>query len=691
MTGPQAPPKRTRRRTRIIAAVAVLAVVVATVVVVQRANAQAAVEEQARALTERFGAAWANDDFAGIAFADATDADVTADYYRLTDGLGEFAVTVQPRATVITEDRAVGSYIVDWTLGEDMVWTTDARIEMVRRGDAWLVEWAPTIIHPDLTADTRLVTERVLPRRGQIYGTGDQVLVTDRAVVEVGVQPSRIQDLPALAATLESLLGIRAADLITRVQGAKPDAFVAVITLRRTDYDPIREQLQPLPGTMFREKELPLGPSRNFARALLGTSGEVTAEVVEASDGRYRPGDVGGLSGLQARYDAVLAGEPGVNVYITNAPPPGEEPAPTSPDPGADGASTPDDVSPDQTLQLDLVFEAPPIDGSNVRTTIDPKVQFAAEGALEAVEAPSSIVAIKPSTGEIVAVANGPAGGDENLAFTGQYPPGSTFKVVATEALLNNRLSTGETVDCSAEVAVGGRTFRNAEFAATGKVSFKEAFASSCNTAFVRLSERLDADALTQAGARFGLGGSWNVGVPAYTGSVPATESGVDKAAAVLGQGKVLVSPLAMAMVAATVADGTWRPPKLVTEPAGLGPGASPAADGGGEASTTSTTAPASSSNEPVPLPGGEVNTLQSLMRDAVAEGTGWRAALVEPQISGKTGTAEFGTEDPPKSHAWFIGYQGDLAFVVFVDSGEFGGETAVPLAVDFLARLKQP
>jgi cell division protein FtsI/penicillin-binding protein 2 len=56
--------------------------------------------------------------------------------------------------------------------------------------------------------------------------------------------------------------------------------------------------------------------------------------------------------------------------------------------------------------------------------------------------------------------------------------------------------------------------------------------------------------------------------------------------------------------------------------------------------------------------------------------------------VYGKTGTAEFGTDVPPKSHAWFIGYQGDLAFVVFVDSGEFGGDTAVPIANDFLTKL---
>jgi cell division protein FtsI/penicillin-binding protein 2 len=670
-TAPPAPPPpapatgsptagRSRRTRRIVLAVVAVALVLAAVLVVQRARTQAEIEEQARQVGALFAAGWAADDFSQVPFAGKTGEEVTEDYYRLTDGLDEFAVTIHPRITVVTDDRAVSSYVVDWTFPDGAVWTTDARLEMVRRADQWQIEWSPTIVHPDLGADTRLVAERVIPERGQISGAGGQILVTDRAVVEVGVQPNRIADLGALATDLERLLGIKGADLITRVQGAEPDAFVAVITLRRTDYDPIRDELQPLPGTVFRERELPLGPSRTFARALLGTSGEVTAEVVERSNGRYKAGDVAGLSGMQARYDAVLAGEPGLSVFVTNAPPPGEKPK--------EGT--------DVALRLDLVFEQPAIAGSSVETTLDPDVQFAAEAAIEGVESPSSIVAVRPSTGEILAVANGPLGGDENLAFTGQYPPGSTFKVVTAEALLNHRMSTSEQVDCSATVAVGGREYRNAEYAALGRVPFTDAFASSCNTAFVRLSERLERDTLTQAATRFGIGTSWSVGMPAYTGSVPAAESSVDKASMALGQGNILVSPLGMAMVAATVADGTWRPPKLVTEPSGLGPGT----EGDEPAGTPATEAE---------LPDGEADDLQVLLREVVDGGSGWRALNVPgPAISGKTGTAEFGTEDPPRSHAWFIGYRGDLAFAVFVDGGEFGGETAVPIATDFLGRL---
>lgn len=657
MTDPEppsdAPRSVPRRRTRTIAiVVAVLLVVAAGAVVQRRISDDAAKQEAAEALSERFAAAWASDDFSGLAFAGTSDAEVTEDYYRITDGLGEFAVTTQPLRTVVVDDRAQTTMTVDWTLVGDIHWRTDTHIDLERSGDEWRIVWTPTIVHPDLTADTRLVAERVQPKRGQITGAGGQIMVTDRAVVEVGIQPNRVEDLPALAASLEQVLGVKAADLVARVQGAKPDAFVAVLTLRKTDYDPIREQIQPLPGTVFRERSLPLGPSRTFARALLGTSGDVTAEVIEGSGGRYVPGDVAGLSGMQQRYDSLLGGTPGARVYLTNAPPPGEEAEPDR----------------DAALRLDVVFEAPATDGGSVKTTLDPRVQFAADDALADVTQPSSIVVVRPSTGEILAVSNGPEGGGENLAFTGQYPPGSAFKVVSTEALLGKRMATSEMVDCPSEVTADGRVFRNAEYASLGRVPFREAFADSCNTAFVNLSDRLDADDLTEAARRFGIGGSWDVGMPAFTGSVPATEGRTDHVAAMIGQGRVLVSPLSMAMMAATVSEGLWRPPKLVLEPAAGEP-----------------------EPEEVPLPAGEINSLQTLLREVVTNGTGWRAwAAPGTPVSGKTGTAEFGTDDPPRSHAWFVGYQGDLAFAVFVEGGEFGGETAVPIAVDLLSRLAE-
>ena len=138
----------------------------------------------------------------------------------------------------------------------------------------------------------------------------------------------------------------------------------------------------------------------------------------------------------------------------------------------------------------------------------------------------------------------------------------------------------------------------------------------------------------------------------------------MDAASSSIGQGRIVVSPLDMVGVAATVASGRWRAPTLVTDP----PVAIP---------------------EERPLGPGEAETLTALMRGVVTDGSGevLQGVPGEP-VMAKTGTAEFGNEDPPETHAWIIGFQGDLAFAVFVEGGAGGGLVAGPVAAQFLTTL---
>ena len=148
------------------------------------------------------------------------------------------------------------------------------------------------------------------------------------------------------------------------------------------------------------------------------------------------------------------------------------------------------------------------------------------------------------------------------------------------------------------------------------------------------------------------------------TSRVPAPSDRADLAAEAFGQGRVTASPLQMALVAATVAEGRWRQPRLVSE----GDGGSPA-------------------EAPEPLDAKVAGTLRTLMRQVVTEGTAAPAGL-PGKVSGKTGTAEFGTGDPLPTHAWFIGFRGDLAFAVVVEDGGVGGRVAAPAAARFLRGL---
>jgi cell division protein FtsI/penicillin-binding protein 2 len=214
---------------------------------------------------------------------------------------------------------------------------------------------------------------------------------------------------------------------------------------------------------------------------------------------------------------------------------------------------------------------------------------------------------------------------------------------------------------------VDGKEFHNAEHEVLGDISFRAAFARSCNTAFVGLAPRLSFAAESRAAALFGIGRTWHLGVPVFSGAAPPASSVVDGAAASFGQGRVLVSPVAMAAVAAAVARGRWEQPRLLTSPA-------------------------VAQSEPGP-PLAEAPTLRSLMRSVVVDGTGAALAAVPGgPVYGKTGTAEYGDDTPPRTHAWFVGWQGELAFAVLVADTKdgFGGEVAAPVAARFLRSLHE-
>ena len=134
--------------------------------------------------------------------------------------------------------------------------------------------------------------------------------------------------------------------------------------------------------------------------------------------------------------------------------------------------------------------------------------------------------------------------------------------MVTAGALLASGLRPTDPVDCPKEAKVGGRTFGNFEDEVLGRIPFSSAFAHSCNTAFVQqAAKRLDGDELVAAAAQFGFGIDPSPGIPAVTSQVPPPSDQADLAAEAFGQGRVTASPLQMALVAATVAEGRWRHP----------------------------------------------------------------------------------------------------------------------------------
>ncbi len=642
----------------------------------------------AKRVAQQFAAAWQSNDFSGVPFAPPaggaatagsaaparTGADVQASFDSITKGLHAVSVQatvagVQPLPGNANGDQAVLE--IDWHLPGGSQWKYRTGAELLRTNDQWSVRWDPAVVQPKLAAGDALRYTGIPAHRGTILDGAGKPLFTDQPVVAIGVEPSKTPDASATASKLGDVLHIDAAGLLARIKAAKADQFVDVITLRQGDYAKVADAVTAVPGVVLQHNTMQLSPTHDFARALLGTVGPVTKEIVDSSGGRYVAGDVAGLSGLQREFDGLLAGTPGYRIDIVH--------------PSANG-STP---LPTPIISLD------PKDGGALRTTLDQRVQEAADGALGSVtDQPTALVAIQVSTGKVLAVANGPAGGSYDTALLGQTPPGSAFKVVTTLALLERGLDVNAPVACPPIVVVQGKTFHNFEGEQLGDPPFHTDFARSCNTAFIGLSSKVGGSALPDAARALGIGACWSVGTPAFHGQVPQPAQPVDLAATAFGQGDTQVSPISLAVAATSVARGSFLPPRLVlngkaadcSSPLGVASGPATPAASPATAASASSAAPASPSAKP--LPPGPIRQLRSLMREVVTAGTAPVLAHVPgAPVMAKTGTAEYGGGAKPKTHAWLIGYQGDIAFAVYAQDG-VGGTTAAPLAAAFLKNL---
>ncbi|MEV6318137.1 penicillin-binding transpeptidase domain-containing protein [Streptomyces sp. NPDC051776] len=535
------------------------------------------------------------------------------------------------------EGTARVPFRVRLTLHGAGTWTYGSGTEVRESGDGWKVHFAPSVLHPALDEPfMRLVRERELPRRAGVLAADGTNLAPEGSVWNVRIWPAKLSDPgrayralknPALGADIDT------GALKSRVEEAKPDQAVPVITLRDEVYRKVRRDLLPIPGFQFYEHPRAVATT---ARPLIGTVQPATDRTLRNAGPYAESTDEVGTAGLQYRYQKQLAGRPSITVRAVNE---------------VEEAGPP-------------LYRSPAKAGKPVRTTLDPDTQAAAEKALAAVRKKAALVALRPASGEIVAVANTPDSA-ENRAFSGRYAPGSTFKVVTTAALLRAGIGPDSAVPCPRTVTAGGRAFQNQdEFDLPSGTTFRRDFAQSCNTAFIGLADRLGDAGLAEAAGQFGIGGAWNVGAATFDGSVPEATAAEERAASMIGQGRVEASPLVMASVAATVRSGSFRQPVLVPD----------------AVKARHRTARA--------LDRDVVGQLRTLMRAVVTEGSGTALRGISGNPAAKTGTAEFGTGSPPRTHAWMIGYRGDLAFAVLVEDGGSGGKDAGPVAAEFLRRL---
>jgi len=397
------------------------------------------------------------------------------------------------------------------------------------------------------------------------------------------------------------------------------------------------------------------GPAEARAHPLGSSAIDVTGEVGMAEEEEelalarqgFPPGTPVGVSGLERAFNARLAGKPGGSLLAA----------------GNSGGST------------RTIAEAAPRAGAPVKTTIDPGLQEAAVSALSG--RLGGIAVLDTRNGDVRALAG--------QAFSAPQPPGSTFKTITTVAALQKGVvSLDDEFEIVDGVNVGGRFIENANGEYCGG-TFREAFAESCNADFAPLGPKIGNDDLVTAAERFGFNAPPALYAPEIVDHVDPPQSTIpteigeeiDLGVSAIGQGEVLATPLQMASVAQTIANGGVRDPTSIVANPKLRPEA-----------------------KPVRVMSKKIaSELTELMVGVVAGGTGYAGAIPEAQVAGKTGTAELGpkpgeeeSETPEQiKDAWFIAFapaeKPRLAVgVLLIEAEAAGGEVAAPAAGQVLS-----
>ncbi|WP_176459489.1 penicillin-binding transpeptidase domain-containing protein [Rhodococcus sp. OK302] len=589
----------TRRRLirRAIASVALGAAMTGSVV------ACSSGPDQPRSVAEQFASALTADDVQTAANLTTDPAAASTAITAMIDGLGKDEGTFTVSDAEESSDNA-GTFTLDasWKFAEGQDWSYSTHGSASASGDNWLIRWDPTLLAPDLTASTTL---RYTPTTGTppvVLDSARQPIMEQQVVTLVNLDPTA--DTVAVAALLSPIAPTITSDSLRSDLAAAAGKPVTAITLRTEDLAPIEDRLVAVPGVTLAPQARLLSVDKALSSPTFSGLADLWQQGQDKSAG----------------WAVQLVKENGAATTLA----------------GQDGPVAP-----------------------NIATTIDRNLQLAAENALAGVTQPGVIVALQPSSGAVLAVAqNSAADAEGPIALTGLYPPGSTFKTVTTSAALQAGVATPDTIlPCPGTENIEGRQIPNDDEFDLDSVPLHTAFAKSCNTTMARLAVGLPADALHNAALQFGLGVDYvTPGLTTVTGKVPAANTPAERVESAIGQGAVTATPFGMALVASSIANGATPVPMLVKGQPGV---------------ADQTVAPA---------PSAVTEQLRRMMRETVTGGTATSLADIDGLL-GKTGTAEV---DGGPAHGWFVGIKGDLAFAVFI-AGADSSAPAVQVASTFL------
>jgi len=549
-----------------------------------------------------------------------------------------------------------------------------------------------------ISESNRIRLVRVPAARGVVYDRNGEILIDNRPSFDVIFVPEDTRDRRGVLARLAGYLGEAEPTLhqVTRAPSKRPP-YEGIVLRRDVDWPGVvalEAHQVDLPGI-----SLQVGPKRYYpygqlAAHLLGYVGEVSESELAAGTNGYRSGDLLGKAGLEKSWDTELRGIPGGQQVEVDA----------------------------LGRRVRVLEEVPDVPGTTLTLTLDRDLQDKAERALG--EHDGAIVALDPRSGEVLAMVSRPAYDpnvfargirrDEwrgliqdpkhplnNRAVQGQYPPGSTFKVaVAAGALEESVVTPFTSVSCSGGIPFGNHFFRCWKKGGHGTVNLHSAVVGSCDVFFYQVGRRLGVDGIAEYARRLGLGLPTGIALEhEKAGTIPDTQwkrrrfkqpwyEGETLSVAI-GQGYVTATPLQMANLAATLANGgtRYRPRylKRISAPDG--------------------TVRQEMQPEILGEAGLKKSTLaqvRSAMRDVVMTeaGTGKKARVLGVEVAGKTGTSQvvkMGERErsnkgaqQTRDHAWFIAFapvaDPEIAIAAIVEhAGGGGGAIAAPIVQEIL------
>lgn len=543
-----------------------------------------------------------------------------------------------------------------------------------------------------MSENNRLRFVPVAASRGAIMDRNGTVLVSNRPSFSLAVIPQEVKDKDALLDQLASLLTLDRAELAERWEKTRGRAkyypIVLASNITRDQVEIIEENRLRLQGVDIEMKPVREYYNGILAAHLLGYIGEVSEDELNTKGYEdYNPGDYIGKNGIERSWEQVLHGNDGGRQLEVDA----------------------------RGRVLRIISETYPTVGNSVMLTIDATVQKSAELAFG--NQAGAAVAMDVNTGEILAFVSNP-GFDpalfsgklpaakwkeyledkrhplENKALTGQYPPGSTFKIItALSGLEDGKINESTSVNCAGSYDLGTSTFKCWNRRGHGTTNLKKSLRESCDVYYYQLGEKLGVDRIAATAKKFMLGSSLGIGLNyEKPGMIPTTEWKQKRFGkrwyhgetlpVAIGQGYVLMTPIQLASMISTVAnEGTIYRPHLVKR----------IVDADGKLlkefnpETLGTTGISADKFRLVK------QGLYSVVQDA--GGTGAAARLGDIKVAGKTGTSQvvklrdskMGTPYQYRDHALFVAFapydKPEIAVAVVVEHGEHGGAAAAPIA----------